>query len=58
MVGPDGWRVERVLVQRDLRRPPVEMLRVTRRGYFIADCRSVDEVAAYVDLAALVAEQP
>ena len=30
------------------------MLRVKRGPYFVADCRSIDEVAQHVDLASLV----
>jgi hypothetical protein len=33
MVSPDGYRVERILVQRSLRRPPPLHLRVTWRGH-------------------------
>lgn len=53
----DGWRVEPVLVQRALTRPPRQMLRVRRGSYFVADCASVAEVAQHVDLASLVPEQ-
>ncbi len=56
MVSPDGYRVERIVLQRSLRRPPRPYLRVTWRGNWIADCRSVAEVARYVDLATLVEE--
>jgi hypothetical protein len=42
-----------ILLQRSLRRPPRQYLRVTWRGYFVADCASVAEVARHVDLAAL-----
>lgn len=57
MVGPDGVRVEQIQVQRHLDRPPVTMLRVRHGTYFVADCRTVDEVAQHVDLATLVPEQ-
>jgi hypothetical protein len=57
MVSPDGYRVERILVQRSLRRPPRPYLRVSWRGYWIADCRTVAEVARYVDLATLTEER-
>ena len=49
--------VEMVLVQKSLSRPPVEMLRVRHGSYVVIDCRSIDEVAAVVDLASLVPEQ-
>jgi hypothetical protein len=54
---PMGYRVERILVRRDLRRPPVEMLTVKRGSYLVADCRTVAEVARYVDLATPAPEQ-
>ena len=57
MVTPDGWRVEPILVQRHLSRPPRQMLRVRNGTYLIADCATVAEVARHVDLAALVPEQ-
>jgi hypothetical protein len=57
VISPDGYRVERILMQRSLRRPPRPYLRVTWRGYWIADCRTVAEVARLVDLATL-AEDP
>ena len=50
---PDGHRVELVLLQRSLRRSPRPSLRVTWRGYFLADCATVAEVAALVDLSTL-----
>ena len=56
MVAPGGYRVEQILLQRDLRRPAVPYVRVTRLGYWINDCRIVAEVATYVDLAELVAD--
>jgi len=56
LVGPDGVRVERILVQRHLDRPAREMLRVRRGSYLVADCASVAEVAQLVDLATLVPE--
>ena len=56
MVAPGGYRVEQILLQRDLRRPPVPYLRVTRLGYWIDDCRTVAEVATHVDLAELVVD--
>jgi hypothetical protein len=52
LVGPDGVRVEQVVVQRDLRRPPKTYLRVTHLGYWQADCSSPAEVGKHVDLAA------
>ncbi len=53
MVRGDGYRVEPILVQRSLRRSPRPALRITWRGYHVADCTSVHEVAAVVDLAEL-----
>lgn len=38
LVGPDGVRVERILVQRHLDRPAREMLRVRRGTYLVAAC--------------------
>ena len=55
--GPDGVRVERILVQRYLDRPAREMLRDRRGSYLVADCASVSEVAELVDLATLVPDQ-
>lgn len=57
MVSPSGHRVEQVLVQRSLSRPPRPMLRVEHGSYYLADCATVAEVARYVDLATLVPEQ-
>ena len=57
MVSPDGHRVEQVLVQRSLSRPPRPYLRVRRGSYFVQDCATVEEVAQLVDLASLVPEQ-
>ncbi len=51
MVGPGGIHVEQVLVQKDLRRPPIPMLRVRKGTYFVSDWRSVAELAKLVDLA-------
>jgi hypothetical protein len=56
MVNPDGYRVERILLQRSLRRPPRPYLRVARRGQWIADCASVTQVGRYVDLSTLTDE--
>ena len=53
MVSADGHRIELVLLQKSLRRPPRPALRVTWRGYFLADCTTVAEVAGLVDLATL-----
>jgi hypothetical protein len=53
MVSPGGYRVQRILVHRSLRRPPRPHLRVTWRGRWIADCRTAAEVARHVDLATL-----
>ena len=49
----DGWRVEPVVVQVSGFHPARQMLRVKRGPYFVADCRSVEEVAKHVDLAEL-----
>jgi hypothetical protein len=57
LVGRDGMRAERVLVQRHPDRPAGEMLRVRRASYLVADCATVAEVSELVDLAALVPEQ-
>ena len=53
MVSADGYRVEPVLVQRSLRRPPRPALRITFRKYHIADVETAHEVIEYVDLASL-----
>jgi hypothetical protein len=57
MVSPDGHRVEQVLVQRSLRRPPKAYLRVRHGTYFVADCATVAEVAQLVDPASLEPER-
>ena len=57
MVSPDAHRVEAVMVQKHLSRPPRPMLRVRKGSYYIADCPTVAEVAKYVDLATLMREQ-
>ena len=49
----DAHRVEPILVQRSLSRPPRPALRITFRKYHIADCETVYEVSEHVDLAAL-----
>jgi hypothetical protein len=56
LIGPDGVRVERILMQRHLDRPPLKMLPVRRGTYLVADCATVAEVAQHVDLATLVPE--
>ena len=56
LIGPDGVRVERILVQRHLDQAPRQMLRVRRGTYLVADCPTVSEVAELVDLATLVPE--
>ena len=53
MVSADGYRVEQITVQRSLRRPPRQALRITWRGYYVADCTTVLEAAEHVDLASL-----
>ncbi len=45
------------MVQRDLRRQPIPMLRVRHGTYFVRDCRTVAEVAELVDLSTLMPEQ-
>jgi hypothetical protein len=56
MVAPGGWRVVQVTVERDgLRRTT---LRVTQHGVFVAEVRSVEELARYVDLATLAEDKP
>lgn len=57
LVSSDGHRVERIIVRRTLDGPAREMLRVRHGTHFVADCRTVAEVAALVDLAPLVPEQ-
>ena len=52
MVSADGYRVESILVQRSLRRPRAA-LRITWRGYFVADCATAHEVGEHVDLTLL-----
>jgi hypothetical protein len=54
MVAPGGWRVEQVTVEREGRRRTT--LRVTQRGVLVAEVRTVEELARYVDLAKLVEE--
>jgi hypothetical protein len=57
LVSADGcWRIEPIMMQKDLRRPARMYLRVTWRGCWRADCATVGEVARYVDLATLQAE--
>jgi hypothetical protein len=56
MVNSDGYRVERVVIQRSLHRPPRPYPRVTWRREWIADCVSVAEVARYVDVGTLSEE--
>jgi hypothetical protein len=56
MVSPDGHRVEVIVVQEQLDRPPKTMLRVRRGSYVVADCATIGEVAKLVDLATLVPE--
>ena len=53
MVAPGGYRVEQIVLQRNLRRPGRAYLQVTRLGYWIDDCATVAEVARYIDLAEL-----
>lgn len=55
-VSPDGVRVEPVLVQESLLRPPKTMLRVRKGTYYIADCATIAEVGHLVDLATLEPE--
>ena len=44
MVSPEGHRVEQILVQRHLDRPPKPMLRVRFGSYAVADCATVAKV--------------
>ena len=44
MVAPGGWRVVPITVDRGGR--TLQLYRVSRRGRFICECRSVEEVAA------------
>ena len=53
MVSADGHRIEPILLQRSLRRPPRAALRITFRGFYVADVETVHEVAELVDLAVL-----
>lgn len=55
LVGAGGWRIEQITLTREgLART---LLRVRRHGYFIADVRSIDALAALgVDLATLTDE--
>ena len=48
MVAPGGWRVVPITVERGGR--TLQLYRVSRRGRFICECRSVEEVAAGVPL--------
>jgi hypothetical protein len=58
LVGPDGWRIDQIRITRD-DGVPRTVLRVRRYGRFVAEVRSVDELAALgVDLAALSEEDP
>jgi hypothetical protein len=57
LVSPDGHRLERILVRRTLDGPAREMLRVKHGTFFVADCRTVAELAELVDLSTLVPEQ-
>jgi hypothetical protein len=41
MVSPDGYLVEQIAVQKDVRRSPKLMLRVRRGSYLVADCATV-----------------
>ncbi len=53
LVNADGVRVEQIVLQRHLDRPPRTYLRVERSGYYVADCTTVAQVAELVDLATL-----
>ena len=46
LVSADGHWVEQVMAQRPLSRPAMPMLRVGKDNYLVADCRTLDEVAA------------
>jgi hypothetical protein len=47
------WRVEPVILQKDLRRPPRTYLRVTWMGSYRGDFATVAELARLVPLAEL-----
>jgi hypothetical protein len=50
LVGPDGWRIDQIRVIRN-DGVPRTVLRVRRCGRFVAEVRSIDELAALgVDL--------
>jgi hypothetical protein len=55
LVGPGGWRIEPVSITRDGVTRTV--LLVKRHGYFIAEVRTVEDLAGFgVDLATLAEE--
>jgi hypothetical protein len=56
MINATGWRVERAVVQPLPGSRPQNVLRVSWRGYWQADCETTAEVARHVDLATLVPE--
>jgi hypothetical protein len=58
LIGPNGVRVEQVVVHKHLHLPPKTYLRVQRGSYFVADCATVAEVARLVDLATLTEDIP
>lgn len=53
-VSADGvWAVEQVVISLASRGRNGTFLRVTRRGQWVADCRTVADVAQHVDLTTL-----
>ena len=56
LTGPDGVRVEQIRVDRLDGAGVRTLLRLTHHGRWTADCRTVEELARYVDLARLVEE--
>jgi hypothetical protein len=51
MTSPEGHRVEQVLLQRSLDRPPKAVHAGVSRPYFVQGCATVEEVAQLVDVA-------
>jgi hypothetical protein len=58
LVGPDGERVEQVRVDKLDGSGARSLLRLTHYSQWTADCRTVKELAGYVDLAQLREEKP
>jgi hypothetical protein len=56
LVGPGGWRIDQITITRD-DGVPRTVLRVRRRGYFVAEVRTIEDLVALgVDLATLIDE--